>query len=381
MTTAPEIAAGRCYRCLRPLRMCFCATLPVVPTRTAVVVLQHPHERTHPFGTARLVGLCMPRARVHVAYGGLAEDLRCEVPVPDDAAVLYPHADAIDVADVPAAERPSTLIAIDGTWAHAKRLYKDNAWLRRLRHVRIHPAEPSRYRIRREPRDDYVSTLEAIVAALRAFEPENRGLDALVRTFDRMIDQQVRHMTSGPRVGRTHRRRQRDSRALSPLLADPRLLVAYAESSLPAGERDATRELVQWVAVRAATGETFEALIRPTGPGPGDAHLAHMGLTREALAAGEPLDAARARFAHFRGDAPVAAWTATTLEWGAAMLPPGTATTALKTSYCNLRNRRAGYLEEVVAREGGACADVPCRGRARTRLGNAVAALGILRRG
>ena len=35
--------------------MCLCSDLPTVPTRTQVVVLQHPHESKHPFGTARFV--------------------------------------------------------------------------------------------------------------------------------------------------------------------------------------------------------------------------------------------------------------------------------------------------------------------------------------
>lgn len=373
MTDTTSASAGRCYRCYRPRRMCLCAQLPVVATGTDVVILQHPHERTHPFGTARLVGLCLPRARVHVAYAGWSDVLRCEVPVPPDTVVLYPHPAAIDVADLPAAERPSTLLAIDGTWAHAKRLYKDNPWLQGLRHVRIHPKEPSRYRIRREPRDDYVSTLEAIVAALLVLEPGNRELPALLAAFDRMIDQQVDTVAGAVRAGRTHRPRQRESRALSPLLREPGLVVAYAESSLPAGDPAATRELVQWTAVQASTGVVFEALLRPRGPGPTDGHLVHMGLDRSALAGGETLTAARERFARFLGGAPIAAWTPTTLEWGAPLLPPGAPTAVLKTNYCNLQNHRAGYLEQVIAREGLAATGVACRGRAALRLGQALA--------
>lgn len=373
MTNEPA-GIGRCYRCLRPQRLCYCATLPVVPTRTDVVVLQHPHERTHPFGTARLVGLCLPRARVHVAYAGAADVLRCEPDVPPDTVVLWPRPDAPLVEDLREHERPSTLLAIDGTWAHAKRLYADNPWLSRLRHVRIDPAEPSRYRIRREPRADYVSTLEAIVAALRAFEPDNHRLGELVDAFDRMIDQQVHLVATVPRVGRTHRARLRESRALSPLLADPGLVVAYAEASAAGADPAAGRELVQWAAVRPTTGETFEAILRPTGRGPTDAHLDHMALSRADLANGDTAAGASERFRRFLGDgAPVTAWTSTSLAWGAPLLPEGTPTTVLKTNYCNATNHRAGYLEDVVAREHLTVEPVPCHGRAAIRLGQALA--------
>ena len=124
--------------------MCLCSDLPTVPTRTQVVVLQHPHESKHPFGTARFVKLCLPNAQVHVAYGGLTGDLLTPLDLPADTAVLYPHPDATDLAEVPAAERPSTVLVLDGTWSHAKRLYRMNPWLQNLRHVRLSPSAPSR---------------------------------------------------------------------------------------------------------------------------------------------------------------------------------------------------------------------------------------------
>lgn len=370
----------RCYRCLRPTAMCRCAAMPTVPTRTRVVVLQHPHERTHPFGTARLVALCMPNAEVHTAYGGLDGVLRCELPLPADAAVLYPHADAADLAELPAAEHPSTLVVLDGTWAHAKKLYRDNPWLQRLRHVRLHPEAPSRYRIRREPRADYVSTIEAIVQALTIVEPATPRLGRLIDAFDAMIDQQVDHLAAVPRNGRAKRPRQRPPRTVSPLLADERLVLAYAETTLPGGDPGLDRELVHWVAVRLADGAVFDAVLRPRGSGPTPQHLQHMRLSPDDLRSGDDEAIARARFLAFAGPgAPITAWTQTSLDWGASLLAEGTPTTVLKTSYCNVRNRRAGYLEEVLAREALAAAEVTCRGRAAERLGQALAVLRWLR--
>src|SRR5262245_48535657 len=176
---------------MRPLRLCFCGELPVVATRTRIVILQHPRERTHPFGTARLVGLALPNARIQVPFGGNTGVLREQPELPADAAVLYPHPAAVDLAALPPGERPSALVLLDGTWAHARRLYGHNPWLRQLRHVRLHPPSPSRYRIRREPRPDYVSTVEAVVQALAILEPDAQGLDRLLAVFDRLIDRQI----------------------------------------------------------------------------------------------------------------------------------------------------------------------------------------------
>lgn len=363
---------ARCYRCLRPAAMCHCATLPTVPTRTRVVILQHPHERAHPFGTARIVRLCLPNASVHVPYAGLTGTLEERLDVPADAVVLYPRPDAPLLDELPTAARPSTLIAIDGTWAHARRLYRENAWLHALPHARLAPAEPSRYRIRQEPRPDYVSTLEAIVHALRVLEPDTAGLDELLRAFDGMIDRQIAHAATVRRFGRFKTERQRPSRALSPLLAHPALAVVYAESSLPGGDPARTRSLVQWVAARS-DGSVFEALVRPAETAPLAQHLAHMRVAPEQIAAGEPLADAVARFRAWLGDAPVAAWTPTMFDWGAAMLPAGAPRISLKTSWCNVRNRRAGFLEHVLAAEGLQPVPVTVHGRARDRLGNALA--------
>ncbi len=354
--------------------MCLCATLPTVPTATRVLVLQHPHEQRHPFGTARFVKLCMPNAEVHVARPGFDGLLDCEFAVPPGTAVLYPHPDARDLAELPPSEHPRALLVLDGTWGHAKALYRDNPWLRSLPHVRFTPAAPSRYRIRKEPRDDYVSTLEAIVAALRIVEPTSQGLDELLAAFDRMIDAQIAHVAQAPRQARTRRERQRASRALPAALFARDLLVVYAEASRPGEAGDVARELVQWVAVHVDSGATFEALLRPGEHGPSEAHLGHMGLSPASLAAGESLAAARARFAAFAGPAAtLASWTPTSLAWGAPILPADATHLTLKTAWCNLHSRRAGYLEDVVAEAGLQTVPIACHGRARERLGNALA--------
>lgn len=360
--------------------MCLCKDLPTVPTATQIVILQHPHEQRHPFGTARFVRLCMPNAQVHVAHGGADEVLHCAIDLPPGAAVLYPHADAEDLEQLPATAYPSALLVLDGTWGHAKTLYRHNPWLQQLRHVRLTPQEPSRYRIRKEPRDDYISTVEAIVAALRIVEPHNTRVEDLLIAFDRMIDQQIAHVATAERQHRVRRQRQRPSRALPTELFADNLLIAYAESSLPGGDPGEDRELVQWVAARVDTGETFEALLRPSRQPPTDAHLEHMQIARADLAAGMSYDEARRAFVQFAGvGATIATWTGTTMQWGRPLLPTATVEVALKTAYCNARNRRAGFLEAVVQREGLTTAPISCRGRARERLGNAVAVARWLR--
>lgn len=373
----PIVPREKCYRCMRPALMCLCADVPEVHTRTDLVVLQHPRERFHPFGTVRLVSLALPRARVVVAGGGLDGNLHRPVSVPADAAILYPHARATDLADLPPTERPSTLVALDGTWAHSRRLYKENPWLHELRHVRINPSEPGRYRIRREPRADYLSTVESIVAALRLLEPETEGLDGLLRAFDRMIDRQIAHVARVGTQGRVKRTRQRAWRRLPDELAAENLVVVYGETNLPGGDHGGSRELVQWTAARVtpdSRGATFEAFLQPSTHPPGEAQLGHMGLCAAQLAAGKSLATVRAEFAAFAGAAPtLAAWGPNTLTLARRVLACTGPQVVLKRCYCNLRNASSGLLDDVMAREGLTAAAMSCHGRARARLGNALA--------
>lgn len=375
----PATPRPRCYVCLRPLSMCWCGDIPQVVTKTDVVILQHFRERTHPFGTARLVSRCLPRSRLEVVRAGYDGDLQRPLSVPADTAVLYPHPAAVDLAALAPHERPSTLLVLDGTWAHAKRLYQANTWLTGLRHVRLNPSTPSRYRIRSEPRADYVSTLEAIVEALQILEPETPGLDQIVGAFVRMIDRQLAHMGGVTLRARQKRTRQRESRRISPILRAPGLVVLHAEAAIEPGEPSGERRLVHLAAARLDDGATFEAVVKPLCQGPPDNLLRHMGLTRAQLLAGRELADVRAAFGAFVAGAPVCAWMTPSLDHVAGLLPEAAPRVALRASYCNLRGDRSPSLEAVLTAEGLSAGPALAAGRAGAKLACAVAVARWLR--
>ena len=221
-----------CYRCFKPQVMCICRHVSRVDNRTGLFVLQHPRERLHPIGTARLANLGLNKVRVEVAWNaGVVEHAR-PAWLPEGTALLYPAPNARDLCDLAPDEQPRHLLVLDGTWHTAGTLYRDKTWLKQLPHVRFSPSAPSRYRLRLEPERDYVSTIEAIVEALRVLEPETHGLDGLLSAFDSMIDQQMEHVLrrAGDRQKRT--RRPEAHRRLPEALVSglQRIVVVYAES-------------------------------------------------------------------------------------------------------------------------------------------------------
>jgi DTW domain-containing protein len=185
-----------CYRCLRAQTVCICDQIDVVCNRTGVIVIQHHRERMHPIGTARIARLGLQKSNVVVAerHRQLAVDFK----LPSNTGLLYPNHRARSIETLDPAEFPEHLIVLDGTWCQAKSLYKANAFLQDVPHLVINPASPSRYRIRRQPRAGYLSTIESLVHALSLIEPHTPGLDGLITTFDRLVQLQIDHRDSVP---------------------------------------------------------------------------------------------------------------------------------------------------------------------------------------
>jgi DTW domain-containing protein YfiP len=359
-----------CYRCFRPSAHCLCPSIPTVDNRTPVVILQHPRERTHPFGTARLAELGLQRVEVLVDHLGKLRRDATPLGSLEGAALLYPSPNARDVTQLDPAERPRRLFVIDGTWHHARTLYRDIPLLATLPHLTLPGHLRSAFQIRRQPDVHCLSTIEAVVHALRALDPETVGLDALLASFDVM---QAGQLVLARQTGRKRNSgRRHASRAIPRRLVEgyASLVVAYAEATQDHAARG-RRRLLCCAAVQPATGARFHRVIRH--PSLTEAHLAHLGLSREDLDAGVSPEQFQQEWARFLGGSEnLAAWNQGTLDvlCQAAGATPGGV--ALKAAYHNLRRFR-GSLEDVVRLEALEETTLPREpGRARARLNNAL---------
>lgn len=359
--------AGRayCYACMKPEVTCVCARVPRVDNRTFVWLVQHPRERRHPIGTARLLELGLARFRLDVAF--LRGPRLAPGALPPRTALLYPSPTARALDELTVAERPEHLVVLDGTWHHAHSLARDLEWLDELPRVKLGEVAPSRYRIRKEPRAECVSTIEAVVAALSVLEPETPGLDALLAAFDSMIDDQLAFVKrrAGPRRAKRRRPGLRGmARALVERYDD--LVIAYAETAPGSGGE---RALVQLAAVRARGGPPFDCVLR----GPLPSGLVHMRLSPDDLEQGARSDELACAWRSFLGPRDlVVVWNQSTLDVleASGLTERGL---SLKAVWANAVERAPGTLDGVVARAGLWPERVPVRGRASERLGHALA--------
>jgi len=209
----------RCARCTRPNHICICDKLPEekLASPLDIVILQHPQEGDVVLGTAPLVTCLLARAetRVGLSWPSLDAALGRKV-VREQWAVLFASKLTPELASRLARERVLLLdrhdqartkdalplegfIVLDGTWSQAKTLWWRNPWLLKLERVALQPREPSMYgKLRKEPRREWVSTLEAIADVLPAFDPQAEHTRTELRRLMRTSLQRVRDSLETP---------------------------------------------------------------------------------------------------------------------------------------------------------------------------------------
>ncbi len=329
-----------------------------------------------PVNTARIASLCLPDAQVHVGLR-LPDSLMLADPL-RPAALLYPGPGAIDVERSPP-PTDITLVVVDGTWSQAKKLVALNPALAALPRYAFRPPRPSEYRIRKEPHADYVSTLEALIHVLGVLEGDRDRFLPMLRPFRAMVEAQIAFATSSQSRRRIRHPRVRvaaDPRDRLPVALRERsrdLVCVHAEANAwPYGVAERAtcpEELVQWVATRLTTGESFEALVAPRHRLCSNTPW-HLGIGVAEILRGMTPAVLLERWAQFlRPDDVVCAWGTHPLDLfeGVGGVLPATRVD-LRRAARSYSNRAAGTMDAF--RESlGFDAPAPCgTGRAGARL-------------
>lgn len=274
-----------------------------IATKTRVLILQHPRERDVGINTARLARLGLAGAILRSDLDFSGDPVVRQALLRGNAYVLFPGKDSIDVETANFAS-PITLVVLDGTWWQAQKLLKANPALAALPRLSLTPPGPSVYgQIRREPADHCVATLEAIAQVLGHLEGDPARFATLLAPLAAMVKSQLHFATEV--ADHRHRRSPvgREWRDPVPAILRERaadVVCVHGEANAwPRLHPDRTRpEIVHWLARRIAIGDTFESVLAPRGRlAPSTCH--HIGLSPEALAAGESWDAFTARWQAF----------------------------------------------------------------------------------
>jgi DTW domain-containing protein YfiP len=227
MSEQPEIpdvagaAIADCPRCLKPRPLCVCDGVAPIKIRLSLLILQHPQEQDRALGTARLAAQHFSGAvvKIGLSWPSLSKALGRPVENPARWAILYLGSASVEALhaerEVIALTRKGELaenqraildriegvIVLDGTWSQAKALWWRNPWMLKCQRVILNPAHPSRYgRLRREPRRDTLSTIEAVGLLIGSIEKRPDIAATLNASFERMLSRYREVETTHPEL-------------------------------------------------------------------------------------------------------------------------------------------------------------------------------------
>lgn len=195
----------QCDQCQKPISLCVCDSIEPQPTQLHVLILQHPQEPDHEMGTALLAHLALLNStlKIGLSWRSLNDALGRKEVNASRWAVLYlgsgvksdlkklPPLQFVSKKGVPT-QTPNDLegiVLLDGSWSQAKTLWWRNPWLLKLKRAILTPQHASLYgKLRREPRRECLSTIEATAEILELLGEKPEVAEHLRILFKEMLE-------------------------------------------------------------------------------------------------------------------------------------------------------------------------------------------------
>jgi len=180
-----------CPRCERPLKTCLCDDLIELSCDYQLVILQDPKEAKHALSSAPILARSIEAAKLVIGEQFdpieiLGENWQLE------SLLVFPSEDSLPPEEA-IQLNIKNLILLDGTWRKVSRLLHLNPWLTEIPSIAIKPSHGSEYTIRKSPREDGLSTIEAAVQVLNGLHKE-KDFTPILAAFHKMIQLQINAM-------------------------------------------------------------------------------------------------------------------------------------------------------------------------------------------
>ena len=181
-----------CLRCHRPKIGCYCDRVVSIESKVQFLFLTHVREWRHPMGSARMACRFLNSShQIKVDSYPIDGSWLPRIHKPNSY-LLYPSPEALDLTDLPLQAEPNQFVILDGTWTTAKKMLKEHAHLETLPKVRLNPSSPSLFRVRKQPANYCLSSLEAAYSILTSLEPGSLDVARnMLSTFEWMNENQL----------------------------------------------------------------------------------------------------------------------------------------------------------------------------------------------
>ena len=182
-----------CLACNRSRATCFCGFVTPFNTNTRFVLLMHDKEYKHQkTGTGRMTKRALVNAEIIMGVDFSANHRLNEL-LADERyfpVVLFPGKGSINLSETKDFVVPNSkqllILVIDGTWRLAKRIMRLSINLQALPKISFTPRALSRFRIKKQPADHCVSTIEAVYNLLDLLD--RSGYEQLDKKHQTLLD-------------------------------------------------------------------------------------------------------------------------------------------------------------------------------------------------
>lgn len=214
-----------CRTCFQPHFACYCSQIKKLKVPFQFVILIHPIEVRRRIATGRMSHLCLENSYL-ISGKGFSQDQKVNEIIADKnnyCVILYPGQPTTNISQLTHEERIElfpknkqlVIFVVDGTWATAGKMLRQSENLLALPRICFTPEKLSNFRVRKQPKPECYSTIEAIhfTISLLSEVKENQEHDRLLKVFDWMVENQLRYIERAPEP--VYRRETKKQKQLS----------------------------------------------------------------------------------------------------------------------------------------------------------------------
>jgi DTW domain-containing protein YfiP len=206
LTEAPKYRT-LCNTCCQPDFSCYCSQLQSFDPQINFVVLIHPIEAKRRIATGRMSHLMLKNSHLikgqDYSLNGEVNDLIGDTDY--HSVILYPGTASKNLSLMFKHEKEKLfpqnkklrIFVIDGTWATARKMIRQSENLKNLPRICFSPTKASNFRVRKQPKPNCYSTIEAIhhtielIGESQGFDVKLRAHDQLLQAFNYMVEKQL----------------------------------------------------------------------------------------------------------------------------------------------------------------------------------------------
>jgi DTW domain-containing protein YfiP len=196
-----------CPQCLFAKKTCYCAHIKRFDPKIKFVILIHQLEIDRKIATGRLSHLILENSLL-IRGHDYSQNEKVNDLIADKqnyCAVLFPGDESVDVSALSLNEKQKqfpldkqlVILVIDGTWATSRQTMRLSSNLASLPRFTFTLSKLSNFRIRKQPRPEFCSTVEAIYECIcllgesRGFDLNSGDHENLLHVFNVVVEQQL----------------------------------------------------------------------------------------------------------------------------------------------------------------------------------------------